>query len=92
VANLNICRVKQSDTGWYSCYIVKNTKTDHDLKFYTYLSVLNNESPDDSDDDYVYSNADGYGHRYGYGNGYGVWLWVWVWLGRGLWVWVWLGL
>jgi hypothetical protein len=38
--NLEICPAKVQDTGWYTCYLVKNSILDQNIKYYTYLNVL----------------------------------------------------
>jgi hypothetical protein len=38
--DLKICPVKVSDSGWYSCYVVKKSSQDQNIKYFTYLNVL----------------------------------------------------
>lgn len=52
-----MCPVGLSDSGWYSCYVVKKTIYEQNVKYYVYVEVLesNDIEKDDSDyiDDYV---------------------------------------
>ncbi len=41
--NLKIERVEASDTGWYSCYIVKRDKHEQNVKYFIYLKVLDSQ-------------------------------------------------
>ncbi len=47
--DLKICPVKVSDSGWYSCYVVKRSSQDQNIKYFTYLNVLDS---DDKSRDY----------------------------------------
>jgi hypothetical protein len=40
--HLNIDRVEASDAGWYSCYIVKREMHEQNVKYFTYLQILDN--------------------------------------------------
>lgn len=40
---MQIFPVKSIDTGWYSCYIVKKDLYDQNIKYYTYLNVIDND-------------------------------------------------
>ena len=46
--DLQICPVKSIDTGWYTCYIVKKSLFDQNIKYYTYLNVIENEDLSES--------------------------------------------
>jgi hypothetical protein len=67
--DLKICPVKATDSGWYSCYVVKKSFNDQNVKYYTYLDVIdekktnyedyqfhNSQSVDD-DDEISYENC-----------------------------------
>ena len=59
--NLQICPIKKSDSGWYSCYVVKRSSQDQNIKFYTYINVLDevNQSQDYEDYDQEYESFEG---------------------------------
>ena len=40
--NLKISPVEISDSGWYSCYVVKQQSNEQNIKYFTYLNVKNN--------------------------------------------------
>lgn len=44
--NLQICPLDILDTGWYSCYIVKRSINDQNIKYYTYLNIVDDYSDD----------------------------------------------
>jgi len=57
--DLKICPVKVTDSGWYSCYIVKKFLHDQNIKYYTYLNVIDDRENvnDDYNYDYFYENC-----------------------------------
>jgi hypothetical protein len=55
--DLKICPLKVTDSGWYSCYVVKKDHLNSNIKYFTFLNVLqsdehglDNESYDDNYD------------------------------------------
>ena len=50
--NLQICPIKNSDSGWYSCYVVKRSLNEQNIKFYTYVNVLDEVNQTQDYEDY----------------------------------------
>lgn len=48
--DIKICPTKVVDTGWYSCYIVKNFMFYQNVKYYTYLNVIDSSDYNSYDD------------------------------------------
>lgn len=57
--DLKICPVKVTDSGWYSCYVVKKFLHDQNIKYYTYLNVIDDRENvnDEYNYDYFYENC-----------------------------------
>ena len=53
--DLRICPVKVADSGWYSCYVVKKSFNDQNVKYYTYLDVIDDKKQ--IDEDYQFYNS-----------------------------------
>lgn len=51
--NLKISPVKISDSGLYSCYIVKQQSNEQNIKYFTYLNVKNTVKTNDIEGDNV---------------------------------------
>lgn len=60
--DLRICPTKKTDSGWYSCYVVKKYPSEKNIKYFTYLDVLEvatsrNDDHDDDVDENEYNDA-----------------------------------
>ena len=52
--DLRICPAKVADSGWYSCYVVKKSWNDQNVKYYTYLNVIDEKN---KNEDYQFYNS-----------------------------------
>ena len=48
--NLKISPLSENDSGWYSCYLVKRLWFEPNVKYYTYLNVLNHDEEYEDDE------------------------------------------
>ncbi|RNA23357.1 hypothetical protein BpHYR1_033586 [Brachionus plicatilis] len=52
--SLQVCPVGRRDSGWYSCYVVKKTLYEQNVKYFVYVKVLGLD--DGENDDYEYTD------------------------------------
>lgn len=51
--SLQICPVEPRDSGWYSCYVVKKTLYEQNVKYFVYVDVLGSDDVENDDFDYL---------------------------------------
>lgn len=51
--SLEVCPVRYSDSGWYSCYVVKKTLYEQNVKYFVYVEVLESDDLESNNSDYL---------------------------------------